>query len=156
MTFYACSSCSSYVKERDAACPFCGTARAPQSRITPRRAHPPGMSRGQWLVLGSVLAIAGCESHDPGFECGPGTGLYCDRLTQYCREYCSGLDCSPSGLGRFECVSGTCSTGSLLENGWASNYCTCSAVADSGAVTQVCASGCYGAPPARLERLAGS
>lgn len=169
MMFYACSSCSSYVKERDPACPFCGTARTPQSRTTPRRALPSGMSRGQWLVLGSVVAVAGCEgnqaalalagstSSDATFECGTGKGIYCDRATQYCREWCPGT-CPPGELAVVGCASiadaGNCTT-NLVQYGLGSS-CQCLDADDAGAVTQVCYGGCYGAPPARLERLAAS
>jgi DNA-directed RNA polymerase subunit RPC12/RpoP len=148
MMFYACSSCGSYVKERDPACPFCGTARAPQSRPTPRRALPPGMSRGQWLVLGSALAVAGCYNEET-FACplpgGTDSGLECTRWTQYCK-----ISSFPD---RAECIA-LPDAGACPQSPWP-NPCSCH-VQDAGEAVVVCQGGCYGAPPARLERLAAS
>jgi hypothetical protein len=56
--YYACPSCSSYVKRSDSKCPFCGAAnRAPNVARARRMGR---MSRAQWLAYGSTLAVVGC------------------------------------------------------------------------------------------------
>jgi len=147
MTFYSCSGCGRYVKQHERACPFCGAARRSAERTVPSQSIR-GISRGHWLTAGAAaLALVNCDAPngDTFFECsesvsegGAITVSYCQRWVQYCSS------------------QGACVTidGSAPCAAYSGNYqCTCTE--DAGAAVQHCTSysGCYGAPPARLERL---
>jgi hypothetical protein len=101
------------------------------------------------------------------FLCGysASTSVPCDQATQFCFHENSGSNCvnndatSPSTMWRFsippQCAaSRTCDC--LAEAGWVETNpccggCFCSGD-DAGTLTIACG-GCYGSPPARLERL---
>jgi len=214
MAFYACSSCSRYVKEHENACPFCGAARG-GSEHTVRSFSIRGISRGQWLTAGAAaLALVSCDAPngDAFFECsvtvptdgGAISATYCEKRMQYCSaqgtcvtiadsgpcavvspgnvclcdedagvavQRCSTkgfFDCSAGGSPVSYCekwtqycsTQGTCVTiadaGSCAVASSGTYQCTCTE--DAGATFQTCTShsGCYGAPPARLERLAAT
>lgn len=171
--FEPCPSCARHVSASDARCPFCDAAirhaSRPETRL--RRA-----SRAQWLALGSAVALFGCsgattssggsgssgssEAASEGacttrsgyFACG---GNVCDRSIQVCVET-SSLCATPGDLG-------TVMTGASIARCGPCPSCACVQTAlggscecredDAGSVVVSCG-GCYGAPPARLERLA--
>jgi hypothetical protein len=156
-----CPACACHVKVEDARCPFCGADIEPAILPLPR---PRGrMSRGQWLAFGSALSLIGCSATVPAegssaradggdsvpivvctsrsgyFACG---GEYCDRAIQACyNEGCAAYELAAPSCG-------PCPTCDCI--GSAADACS----DDGGTVTFSFEQTCYGAPPARLERLA--
>jgi hypothetical protein len=177
-SFQPCPSCARHVKRQDARCPFCGVPcpRRPMHARTSRRT-----SRAQWLALGSTMALLGCSggtassgSGDAGgrdlahaseaggddvaacptrsgyFTCG---GNVCDRSIQVCVER-SSLCVSVDALGPIATGSpvqcGACPTCECLQP---SILSSCQCQQDDAGTISISCGGCYGAPPARLERL---
>ena len=170
-----CPSCACHVKRQDAQCPFCRAICSWRPVAAPAASR---MSRGQWLALGSTMALLGCSgasgSTSPGdggagsaqeragdaavcptrsgyFTCG---GNVCDRSVQVCVER-SSLCVPTDALGPFERAAppvqcGACPTCDCLQPALISS-CHCQED-DAGTIRISCA-GCYGAPPARLDRL---
>jgi hypothetical protein len=181
--FEVCGSCACHIKRSEPACPFCGAGHAPSPRNT--RQPVPRMSRGRWLAFGGTLALLGCSGTTepsrggdagaisavnpwgslPGpegcpavlngtFVCGTST---CNRATEHCRLYAGGGGggCEANDAGYpfpAECLA--CPTCDCVTPTLANARCTCTELDNGRGIGLECI-GCYGAPPARLERLIG-
>jgi hypothetical protein len=180
--FDVCASCSCHIKRSERACPFCGARHASTPR--PARQHVPRMSRGKWLAFGGTLALLGCSgtavpapAGDAGaisainpwfdpvgsqgcpvalsgtFVCGTST---CSRATEHCALLSGGVNngCEANDAGYpfpAQCLS--CPTCDCVTPTLANTSCTCVELDNGEGIGLEC-HGCYGAPPARLERLA--
>jgi len=96
---------------------------------------------------GSVV----CSARSGTFACG---GQTCDRATQMCGPYGGGCVAYGTVLPNQQPEAGTCGpcpTCACLEPTlWGACYCS----EDDGGAIAISCGGCYGAPPARLERIA--
>jgi hypothetical protein len=167
----SCSSCSRYVKRMDATCPFCGahkaTTKASRASVGRR------MSRAEWLAVGSAMVLGGCSGQEVsttldgassvtsvslGFACGDAqcapAGEYClafgpvYNLSYSCESYDSG------GWAPGDATCGphpTCGCSAWVGSNFDDGVCGCND--DGGVVNVTACHSCYGAPPARLERL---
>ena len=168
-----CPACSRHVKRTDATCPFCAT-NEPLRRAS-RASMGRRMSRGEWLALGSAIVLGGCSGKEistkenstapdsassvtsvlVGFECGD---AQCQPTAEYCYNWNISYSCEPYDSGGWapgDAACGNyptraCSTWQGADFG--DGVCGCSDD-DAGAVSVVACHSCYGAPPARLERL---
>lgn len=156
-SFSPCSACARHVRSTDARCPFCGGSRVvaqPLGRI-------PRMSRAAWLAV----ALVGCSQStaEPAtYACGDkaclsgveaciSQGCYdilftCDPIDQWKKDF-HGQDLST--CERFSATGGVLSQVSSEDN------LPASCVDEDGGVElhYACSQGCYGCPPARLERI---
>jgi hypothetical protein len=175
-----CASCACHVKRDDPECPFCGALKALRAEPSERLRR---TSRAQWLAFGPSIALAACAGrvassiaeHDGSAHvasvreagavpaaldlaaadvvCPSKSGLFacgsdvCDRAIQACDQgacqwYGSLSDSASCGA----CPSCDCILASFAGS------CRCRED-DAGSIAISCGS-CYGAPPARLERIA--
>jgi hypothetical protein len=92
-----------------------------------------------------------CSSRSGTFAC---AGQTCDRSTQLCMENGSGCVAYDGVIPEQQPEAGSCgacpSCACLQPTLWGSCHCT---EDDAGSIAISCG-GCYGAPPARLERIA--
>jgi hypothetical protein len=169
-SFSPCATCSRHVKSADAACPFCGAAHAPA-----RAKRIPRASRAVWLA--SSMALVGCTTTHSGgtnpflaqsdaglqlaevFPCGDDTcvaGLeYCSVSPGNCGGSYSSCIKAPT-----DCVSSCAGWAACQADAGDPSTPTCTDVA-AGAISVDYTQegdyggcqGCYGCPPARLERL---
>lgn len=119
------------------------------------------------VATSTWVSPASCPSPAPGlFFCSDAGVVYdgatnsasygyvvaCDRVTELCS-----LTNNPQCLQKADAASPVCLTcptcACLLVNGFAG--CRCEAVDDAGGIALDCTGvgGCYGSPPARLERI---
>jgi len=216
--FQPCPSCACHVRRTDPLCPFCGAPNVPRGQRAPRV---PRMSRGQWLALGTTVALVGCTgtiasvpegdgghestaSHDAGgtapdsgaavrpeeagtvaetgtlaetgavvdaspessapldsgVACGERSGFFscggniCDRAIQACYsnscEWYGNLSAIATG-GADAASCGSCPTCECLQP---TLYTNCHCTEDDSGTIAISCGGCYGSPPARLERIA--
>jgi len=168
-SFSPCAGCERHVKSTDTTCPFCGAAHSP---APPRRI--PRTSRAVWLA--SSMALVGCSSSQSGgtnpflaqsdaglqvaavFPCGDDTcvaGLeYCSTSPSNCGGSYTSCIKAPS-----ECVTSCAGWTACQADAGDSSDTTCADVGGVGISVVYPTSyegcgGCYGCPPARLERLA--
>jgi hypothetical protein len=171
-----CKGCSCFVKRAEARCPFCGVEHV-AARGAPRRI--PRVSRAQWLAVASALTVTGCSgavaspsgSSSSGgagiqpevsaacsaalqpFECG---AALCNPATDYCSVHPGGspIGCEPNDAP-YTSFPAACKACPTCECFSAQNVGNCYCMElDGGGVGLACGA-CYGAPPARLERLSG-
>jgi hypothetical protein len=171
--FHLCSGCACYVKREDPVCPFCGASAPPRPSRAALADPARRMSRAQWLAFGAALSVTGCSSGAPTqgateevtvttadggktqvavcasrsgyFPCGGHD--YCDRSIQACVDgVCEAYDTlgSCAGCPTCDCLRSACTSCTDDGNG--------GLTADDSQCNPS-SGGCYGAPPARLERL---
>jgi hypothetical protein len=180
-----CSACACHIKTEESNCPFCGASHAERPRTARRwftrvsRAQwlafgsalaAVGCS-GEHSSVSSAQEVAGgatgaCGVASATFVCHPyalqsgdrtDDGGVCKRATQYCQLWpgpggggCLSKD-DPASALPVECrACPTCSC--VMQHGG----CSCVEFDDAGGIGMTCTVGCYGSPPARLERLLAS
>jgi hypothetical protein len=128
-------------------------------------APPPGCYSTFDFDAGNVDPTIACPHPSGSFLCDPAqagsdSGVPCDRASQYCLLYPYGQGCisftdedaSPDGRVPFPPQCAACPTCACVwgyRSWWG---CTCVDLDDAGAIGISCG-GCYGSPPARLERF---
>jgi hypothetical protein len=145
--FEVCISCSRHINRVEAACPFCGAPHVARASTAVRRA--PRLSRATWLAttLASSLAVAGCTaevapSGEPSTENDSG-GTSDGKAHQVADS--GGKD---SGVAE-------ASEEASLADAAEEDATEAEATLDAGTEAEAEAGWhtCYGAPPARLERM---
>jgi hypothetical protein len=128
-----CTTCSRHIKAIELSCPFCNAPHATSS-ATPLRALP-RLSRAHWLVLGSSLAVAGCS----GAIAPTSTG-----------DADASKDLAQQAQAAGDDAAAEDADASLAEDAGPAivvDY-------DAAYTYDSAYHGCYGSPPARLERIA--
>jgi hypothetical protein len=177
-----CAACGNFVKTADALCPFCGAtmatwrARSPAARMSRAAWLALGSSAA---ALGCAVTLTACAGDDTDgatasavtrddggsssdaasaqtFACGDAS---CNIATEFCSDdTCQGggASCTPIDGGFPAVCAATPTCACLAPYEANSGYQFGCGVSDAGGMTwfATCA-GCYGSPPARLERLAG-
>ena len=136
--FEPCARCARHIKTREAACPFCGSARTPGASVPRRQA--PRVSRAAWLA--STLALAGCSAAVSPAE----SPAESDAATSDAAKDVQTR--GPSDDAATDDEASKVAEASYDDAGAEAGY-------DAGAEAEAGWHPCYGAPPARLERAFG-
>jgi hypothetical protein len=133
--FDVCTTCDRHIKGTEVVCPFCGAphAEAPAGPLGQRPLA--RVSRAAWLVLGSSLTVAGCSG-----AIAP-TASDKDAATAAAQEQTS-EDASADAATADADAAAEQDAPAVVET------------FDSAYTYDSAYHGCYGSPPARLERLA--
>ncbi len=129
--FDVCTTCDRHIKGTEVVCPFCGAPHVEAPACPPIGQRPLArVSRAAWLVLGSSLTVAGCSG-----AIAPTAGDK-DAATSAAQEQTSEDASADADAAAEQDAPAVVET------------------FDSAYTYDSAYHGCYGSPPARLERLA--